>query len=285
MRIAITGASGRVGGRLSQILATQGHEVLGIVHKDLDITAFEGVTERLLADAPDVVVHCAALTDVDRCAREPEEGLRVNTFGTQNVTLACQQCGAALCYLSTNEVFDGKQDRPYLEYDAPGPINPYGYSKWAAEQIVRDLLPRHYIVRTSWLFAHNGSNFLQRIVGLAREGRPISVVTDEIASPTYTEDLASALAALIMTGRFGTYHLVNEGSASRYDFGRYILDCYGMPDYPIHPITRAQFPRPSHPPTYSALRNFMAAQIGIRLRPWQEAVSAFAARELEATRD
>jgi dTDP-4-dehydrorhamnose reductase len=146
--------------------------------------------------------------------------------------------------------------------------------------MVRDLVRRHFVVRISWLFAHTGKNFLQKMVSLAAENRPLSVVTDEVACPTYAEDLVPALARLVQTGRYGIYHLVNEGSASRYDFARHILHCYGFKDYPITPIISAQYPRPSRPPTYSALTNFIAAQMGIQLRPWREAVAAFVEREL-----
>jgi dTDP-4-dehydrorhamnose reductase len=165
----------------------------------------------------------------------------------------------------------------------PHPVNPYGYSKWVGEQMVRDLLPKHYIVRTSWIFAHGGTNFLQKIVGLAAKGQPLSVVTNEVGSPTYVEDFVNTLPLLLETGRYGIYHLVNEGYTSRYHFARYILDCYGYADLPLIPVIGAQMPRPSRPPVYSALSNAIAAHLGLRLRPWREAVTAFAERERALT--
>jgi dTDP-4-dehydrorhamnose reductase len=277
MRILITGAGGGVG----QALMARAPEAHGVSHSQLDVTDGQAVAQYIGAMAPQVVIHCAALTNVDRCAQEPFEALRVNAFGTQNVALACQRVGAALCYLSTNEVFDGERGAPYGEYDPPRPANPYGYSKYVGEQIVRQLVPKHYIVRTSWIFAHNGRNFLQRIVSLAREGKPLSVVTDEVACPTYAEDLAEGVLGLISTERYGTYHLTNQGAISRYAFARAILDAYGMADYPIAPIVKAQFNRPSRPPTYSALQNTFAALIGITLRDWRAALDAFIARETQ----
>ncbi|PJF37131.1 MAG: dTDP-4-dehydrorhamnose reductase [Candidatus Thermofonsia Clade 1 bacterium] len=275
MRILITGAGGGVG----QALLARLPEAHGAAHSQLDVTDAKAVM-RLIGDrAPQLVIHCAALTNVDRCAQAPQEALQVNAFGTQNVALACQRVGAALCYISTNEVFDGERGAPYGEYDPMQPANPYGYSKYVGEQIVRQLVPRHYIVRTSWVFAHNGRNFLQRIVGLAREGKPLSVVTDEVACPTYAEDLAEGIVALVQTERFGTYHLTNQGALSRYAFARAILDAHGMAEYPIAPIAKAQFNRPSRPPTYSALQNTFAALIGITLRHWRDALDAFIARE------
>ncbi|MHB8628293.1 MAG: dTDP-4-dehydrorhamnose reductase [Aggregatilineales bacterium] len=279
MQIVVTGAGGLLGRRVMAELATRGHTTLGLTHAAFDITDFEAV-RRVVGEAkPDLIIHCAAMTHVDQCAEQPDEAVRVNGFGTQNIALACQQHGAALAYLSSNEVFDGERAFPYLEYDATHPVNPYGYSKWVGEQAVRDLLPRHYVIRTSWLFAHGGDNFLHRLVKAAARGEPLSVVTNEVAAPTYAEDLAEALARVVETGRYGIYHLVNAGSASRFQFARHLLDCAGYADVPITPIIGAQRPRPSRPPTYCVLRNFAAAQLGITLRPWQEAVSAFFARE------
>ena len=279
MRIVVTGAGGLLGRRVMAELTARGHTSIGVTHAALDITDF-GAVRRVIGDAkPDLVVHCAAMTHVDRCAEQPDEALRINGYGTQNIALACHQYGAALAYLSSNEVFDGERAIPYLEYDATHPVNPYGYSKWVGEQAVRDLLPRHYIIRTSWLFAHGGDNFLHRLVKAAARGESLSVVTNEVAVPTYADDLAEAIGQLVETERYGVYHLVNAGSASRYQFARHLLDCAGYADLPITPIISAQRPRPSRPPTYCVLRNFAAAQLGITLRPWQAAVSAFFDRE------
>jgi len=282
-KILITGADGNVGKRLKQGLATRGYDVHGVDIDVLDIVQYEPTIHYIASLQPELVVHCAAMTNVDRCAEQPDTALLINGIGTQNVALACQKIGAALCYISTNEVFDGQRGTPYLEYDMPHPINPYGYSKWVGEQTIRDLLPQHFIVRTSWVFAHGGINFLQKIMQLASQGKPLSVVVNEIGCPTYAEDFAEALIALLETGRYGIYHLVNEGYTSRYDFARHILDIYGYQDVAIQRVISAQFPRPSRPPTYGALRNVMAAQMGIALRPWREAVTAFVERERSLT--
>ena len=275
MQILVIGAGGLVGKPLYAALAQRGHDALGVTHAALDITDFEAVNQMISRTMPDLVIHCAGMTHVDRCAERPDEALLVNGMGTQNIAVACQRVDAALAYLSTNEVFDGERALPYLEYDAPRPLNPYGYSKWVGEQTVRDLVKRHYIVRTSWLFAHGGSNFLQRILTLAEQGAALRVVTNEVATPTYTDDLIEALIRLIETERYGIYHLVNAGSASRYQFARHVLDCAGYVDTPITPILSTQMPRASKPPTYSVLRNFAAQQLDITLRPWQEAVTAY----------
>jgi dTDP-4-dehydrorhamnose reductase len=278
MRVLITGARGRLGGRLAALMAAD-HEVIGVDIEDFDLTDHATTLDAVRAAAPQLVVHCAAMTDVDGCARDPEQALRVNGYGAQNVALACLDVGATMLYISTNEVFDGTGEAPYLEYDAPNPINPYGYSKWVGEQVVCNTLSRFYIVRTSWLFAHGGRNFIHAILGRAHAGQPLRVVTDEIGAPTYNDDLAPIIAQLAVTGRYGVYHLVNEGSTSRYDFARRILDVGGYADTHIEPITSAEYKRPSRPPAYGTLRNFAAAQMGIRLRRWEDALDAFLARE------
>ena len=282
MKILVTGAHGLLGRRLLVAIAERGHMPFGVGRSALDINDFDKV-KRVIGEAqPELVIHCAALTQVDRCAEQPDEALRVNGIGTQQIALACQKFGLPLAYISTNEVFDGEQVAGYLEYDQPRPINPYGYSKWVGEQVVRDLLPRHYIIRTSWGFAHGGDNFLHRVIKAAAHGDPVSVVTNEIATPTYADDLAAAIGRLVETERFGIYHLVNDGRASRFQFARYLLDCAGYRHISITPIISAQRPRPSRPPVYGVLRNFAAAQVGITLRPWQAAVTQFFEREQAA---
>ncbi len=279
MRILITGSRGRLGSRLMQDLAAAGHHMVGVDRDSLDITDFQATQHFIQATQPQQVIHAAAWTDVDACAHQPEEALRVNAYGAQNVAAAAYAVGAAVLYVSSNEVFDGRLGRAYTEYDRPNPPNPYGYSKWVGEQAVTAVNPRHYIVRTSWLFAHGGRNFIHVILDAARAGRTLRVVTDEVAHPTYNDDLATAIVQLVEIGRFGTYHFVNAGAVSRYDFARYALDAAGLHDTPITRITRHQWPRPSTPPLYTRLNNLAGASVGITLRPWQQAVDAFLTQE------
>lgn len=277
MHIMITGVKGRLGGRLAALLAPH-HTILGVDLPELDLADPASVST-LVEQAPETIIHCAAWTDVDGCARDPGRALRVNAYGTKHVALACQRLGAALLFVSTNEVFDGQSRVPYREYDAANPINPYGYSKWVAEQIVRELVPQHYIVRTSWLIAHGGHNFVHAILNRTQQGQVLRVVINEIAAPTYNDDLAEAIVRLLASGHYGTYHLVNAGYVSRWGLARFILDHAGYTGVPIEPIVLAQYPRPSRPPEFSALENSAAALLGITLRPWQEAMLDFLAKE------
>jgi dTDP-4-dehydrorhamnose reductase len=273
MRVFITGYKGQLGQALGVALA--GHTVVGCDLPELDITDREAIGTAIAGFAPDVVIHAAAWTDVNGCALDPEKAYRVNALGTQNVALASAARGAAMVYVSTNEVFDGTATEPYREWDPPHPVNSYGRSKAAGEWYVRHLLTRFYIARTAWLYAPGGRNFPHRIIQLADERGALRVVTDEVGNPTYAPDLANALAALIRTDAYGVYHLANAGYCSRYDFACEILRIGRRGHVPVEPITLGEWQRPSTPPRFAPLANTAAAALGIELRPWQEALEEF----------
>jgi dTDP-4-dehydrorhamnose reductase len=273
VRIFITGHKGQLGRTLYAALAE--HTLTGCDLPELDITDREAIGAAIGGFAPDVVIHAAAWTDVDGCARDPERAYHANALGTQNVALACAACGAAMVYVSTNEVFDGEATEPYREWDPPHPINPYARSKAAGEWFVRHLLTRFYIARTAWLYAPGGRNFPHRIIQLADEREVLRVVADEVGNPTYAPDLAAAIAALIRTGAYGVYHLTNAGYCSRYDFAREILRISGREHVPVEPITLDEFQRASTPPRFAPLANTAAAALGIEPRSWQDALEEF----------
>jgi dTDP-4-dehydrorhamnose reductase len=274
MRIAITGSKGQLGRVLERRLGRD-HELLLIDLPEADITDPASIIPLIVEFRPRVVLHSAALTDVDRCARAPDLAFRVNAWGTQNVALACQEAGAVMLHVSTNEVFDGAATEPYREWDPLNPINPYARSKAAAERIVQALLTRFYIVRPSWLYGPGGSNFVTKIIHNANEYEVLRVVADEVACPTYAPDLADGIARLIETEHYGIYHLVNEGHCSRYDFAARILALAGLGHKPIARIALAEYPRDSTVPPFTPLRNTCAAALGITLRPWEEALAAY----------
>jgi dTDP-4-dehydrorhamnose reductase len=272
MRIAITGASGQLGQALQTTLAAE-HELIPLGHADIEL-GHPDCVERLAATGADLVIHPAAYTDVDGCARDPERAYRVNGLGAQYVALACRRLGAALLYVSTNEVFDGAATAPYFEYDRPAPINAYARSKWAGEQAVREALDRFYIVRVAWLFG-GARNFVRTVLRLANERDSITMVADEVGSPTYALDAAAAIARLVQLPFYGTYHLVNEGVCSRYEFAAEVLRLSGRDRVELRPIGLADFKRDSVVPPYTPLRNVAAAALGIRLRPWQAALADY----------
>jgi dTDP-4-dehydrorhamnose reductase len=224
---------------------------------------------------PDVVIHCAAYTDVDGCVSNPELAYKVNSLGTQNVALACHRTGVAMVHLSSNEVFAGDKPDGYEEWMIPDPQNIYGRTKAAGEYHVRSILQRFYIVRTAWLYAPGGRNFIHAILRQAQQGSRLRVVTDEIGNPTNAKDLADAIVKLIYTDQFGTYHLVNEGACSRFEFAQQVLQLGSTRNAEIVPILNNDYKRASTPPPYGALKNICGSSIGIKLRPWRIALAEY----------
>jgi len=277
MRIMITGHKGQLGTALQKALADE--ELLGLDLPEHDITDPTSIRDTMVRFRPDVVIHAAAMTDVDGCERNPDLAFRVNTLGTQNIALACGQGGAAMVHISTNDVFDGKLGRPYYEWDTPSPQSVYARSKAAAEFYVRTLLHCFYIVRTAWLYARGGSNFVTKIIAAADRLGALRVVTDEVNAPTYAPDLARAIAQLIHTEHYGILHFTNSGTCSRYDWAGKILELSGRGHVPVEPITTDQWQRAASPPLYAPLVNFSGAALGITLRPWEEALEEYFAVE------
>jgi dTDP-4-dehydrorhamnose reductase len=272
-RIVMTGHKGQLGQALQETLSAA--QVFGIDLPEHDITAGPAIVETIAALQPDVVIHAAAMTNVDGCQQDPELAYRVNAWGTQNVALACGRCGAAMVHVSTNDVFDGKLGRPYYEWDTPTPQSVYAQSKAAAEFYVQTLLTRFYIVRTAWLYARGGSNFVTKIIAAADKHGALRVVTDEVSAPTYAPDLAGAIGQLLQTEHYGIYHFSNSGACSRYDWAVKILEMASRGHVPVEPITHDQWQRAAPPPLYAPIVNFAGAALGIRLRSWQEGLEAY----------
>jgi dTDP-4-dehydrorhamnose reductase len=273
MRIVITGHKGQLGAALLEALASK--DLFGVDLPDHDITNPMAIMETIAAFRPDVVIHTAAMTNVDGCEQDPDLAFRINAFGTQNIALACERCGATMVHVSTNDVFDGKLGRPYYEGDSPSPQSVYARSKAAAELNVRTLMNHYYIVRTAWLYARGGNNFPAKIVAAADRLGALKVVTDEVSAPTYAPDLARAIAQLIHTGHYGIYHFTNSGICSRYDWACKILELAGRGRVPVEPITTDQWRRSAPPPLYAPIVNLAGAALGITLRPWEEGLAEF----------
>ena len=273
MRILITGGKGQLGRALQTALTE--HELTIVDLPEVDITDKIALKKCFNEASAEIVVHAAAFTDVEAAAKNPSLAFRINGLGTQNVASCCREFGIELVHLSTNEVFSGEQRDGYEEWMTLDPINPYGHSKAAAEFIVRENVPRFFIVRTAWLYAAGGRNFIHAILNKARSTGKIQVVADEIGNPTYAADLATALKQLIGTGQYGTYHFVNDGSCSRWEFANEILRLAGLEEVRNIPILSRDYRRASTPPLFGSLRNITGASIGIQLRPWQEALTEY----------
>ena len=291
MRVAVTGAGGRLGRAVLTALEEApfsgpfGPIAWSRAIFDLDAPGtIGGLLDR---DRPEVVVHCAAWTDVDGCARDPELALRRNATAVSELAISCNSRGASLVLVSTNEVFDGRRtDRAgYVEGDATGPINPYGESKLAGEEAARAVFhdgsgPSLWITRTSWLYGPPGADFPHKILAAAARlpaGAPLRVVADEFGSPTYTEDLADAIVALVRGGApGGTYNLVNAGYSSRAEWAERVLEIRRVA-VPVEPISQREFQRASSPPLWGVLDSSSAAAQGVALRPWQDALDDYLA--------
>ena len=276
MKILITGAQGQLGAELLNLLEEK-HEVLGFSRRDLDVTDVAETEEIICRNSPDIVIHCAALTDVDGCELDPEQAYSVNAFGTQNVAIACKKCGATVVFVSTDYVFDGAKGEPYIEFDRVNPINTYGASKLAAEEFIMTFCDKYYIVRTAWIFGKfSKRNFVKTVLDLVGDKREIKVVCDQVGSPTNTYDLSLGIEALIQSERYGLYHVTNEGEVSWYQFTKLILDHKEISDVRVIPITSDELDRPAHRPSYSVLRNFCLEKARIfEMRNFEEALKEY----------
>ena len=286
MRIVVTGANGQLGVELVRALAPQG-EVVGTDIDDLDVRE-ASCAERVATLRPDWVVHAAAATDVDGCERDAEWAFAVNGEGTRRIAEGCRRANAGLVYVSTDYVFDGQKDRPYLEADPPGPLNVYGRSKLAGEEATRALAGRWTIVRTAWLYGVYGKNFVKTILDRARAGQPLRVVDDQVGSPTYAADLAEGIALLLAGGHTGVFHLTNSGACSWFAFAREIVRLAGFDPGTVTPMTSADLNRPARRPRFAVLENNAWRTKGLApLRAWQDALASMlsALRGVEQSQD
>jgi dTDP-4-dehydrorhamnose reductase len=255
------------------------HEVRATGTEDMDVRDRSAVSSVVAGFHPELIIHLAALTDVDRCEREQDEAFHINTIGTQNVALSCLQLAIPLVYVSTISVFDGTKPGPYIEFDTPNPRSCHSKSKYQGERIIQSLLQRYYIVRAGWLFGggDKDSKFVAKILKLARDRSELKVVDDKLGSPTYTIDFAHGIKALIATGQYGVYHMVNTGRpASRYEVAQAILEYAGVTDCVLKAVSSAEFPLPAPRPRMEAGRNLAAELIGLPpMRPWREALKEY----------
>ncbi len=272
-RVLITGAGGQLGQEVVKVFTQDSsYRVIPKNHRDLDITDKEKVGLVLKKENPNLIIHCAAWTNVDDAAENPTGAMRVNGDGTKNVCTTAKKIGAKLVYISTNEVFNGKKSSPYTEGDNPNPINSYGQSKLTGEKYCQEILAdKCTIVRSSWLYGSaSRNNFPNKVLKKAKGEGFLRVVKDEISIPTYTPDLAEGIKKMIDKNVSGIFHLVNEGAASRFDWAREILKVKKI-KVPVTPVKLVDYQRASSPPGYSVLANTRAKNMEIVLRDWQAA--------------
>jgi dTDP-4-dehydrorhamnose reductase len=278
MRILVTGAAGMLGRDVVQAARAAEHEAVALARADLDVTDAEAVERAVVDHRPDVVLNCAAWTDVDGAEEREADALAVNGAGAGNVARAATAAGASIVHVSTDSVFDGRKNAPYVESDPTDPLSAYGRTKLAGEREVAASGTRHAIVRSSWLFGAGGENFVATMLALGAERDEVSVVTDQIGCPTWTGHLAPVLVALAAGGADGVFHVAGAGAASWNGLAVEAFQLAGV-DCRVAPATTDDFPRPAPRPAYSVLGTERGD--APRLPPWQEGLAAYLAERAE----
>ena len=272
-KILVTGANGMLGQDLCPILQDNGYDVVETDVKTLDITNSENIDKIFSEEKPDIVIHCAAYTNVDKAEEDIDTARLINSKGTENIAKACKKYDATMVYISTDYVFGGDGNTPYKPMDKTNPLGVYGLTKWEGEEAVRNNLEKYYICRTSWLYGHHGKNFVETMISLANKPE-LKVVDDQIGCPTWTVDLSGAIVKIINEKPYGTYHTCGGGSTSWYGFAKEIFEGVNI-KVNLMPCTTEEFPRPAKRPAYSVMEND-----GL-LRDWKKALKDYIALRVE----
>jgi len=275
-RIVIVGTGGQLGWELSRLLIQDnGQQVVAFGRAELDVTDRFAVERSVEKSRPEVVINCAAFTDVDGCEAERERAFLVNATGAHNVARAARKVGAKLVHISTDYVFAGNQSTPHVETDPTAPINVYGASKLEGEQRVQEACPEHFIVRTAWLYGLHGKNFVKTMVRLGRKGEPINVVNDQHGTPTWTRNLARQIKKLFPTAPYGIYHASSQGHCTWYEFTLEIFKQLGIKAQ-VNPVLGAHYVQPAGRPQNGVMDNARLRSLGLDVMPpWQEGLKQF----------
>lgn len=274
MKVLVTGANGQLGYDMVKRLNKEAFHYLGIDKDTVDITNENEVKRVIRSYRPDVIVHCAAYTAVDKAEDERDVCYAVNVLGTRYIAEVCKEIDATMVYISTDYVFDGEGDKPFEVIDKPNPINYYGMTKYKGELEVQRIVEKYFIVRISWVFGFNGNNFAKTMLRLAKERNEISVVADQVGSPTYTYDIARLLIDMIQTDKYGIYHATNKGYCSWYEFACEIYKQAGI-EIKVNPINTEDYPTKAKRPQNSKLKNNVNIEDFYELQSWNVGLSQF----------
>lgn len=279
MRVLVTGAKGQLGTDVMEQLNANNIEAVGIDREELDIVdkkACEEFFEKANAEKRiDAVIHCAAYTAVDKAEDEQELSYNINALGTENIALACKKFDMKLMYISTDYVFNGQGERPWEPDDEREPLNVYGKTKYEGELFVEKLSDKYFIVRIAWVFGIAGHNFIKTMLKLAKERDSLTVVDDQIGSPTYTADLSKLLVSMIQTDKYGRYHATNEGYCSWYEFAKEIFKVAGV-EIDVNPVDSSAYPAKAKRPANSRMEKSKLDEMGFkRLPSWQDATRRY----------
>ncbi|HQT98207.1 MAG TPA: dTDP-4-dehydrorhamnose reductase [Thermodesulfobacteriota bacterium] len=275
MRLLITGGRGLLGKEIAAAFCDRA-EVRSTDLEELDVTNPAACRREVDGFRPDMVIHCAAWTAVDRAESEPERTRLLNVEGTRNVARACRERGALMVTFGTDYIFDGTSSRPYREEDAANPLSVYGKTKWAAELALREEGGDHLLVRTQWMFGPAGRNFIRTILEKARRGETLRVASDQVGCPTFSRDLAAAVRNLLGAGARGTVHFSSVGETTWFGLARHVLERCGLPAALLSPAQTRDLPYPAPRPAYGVLsKEKYRAITGVSPRPWEEAVGEY----------
>jgi dTDP-4-dehydrorhamnose reductase len=275
MKLLVTGAAGKLGRDVMLAAGNAGHDVVGYGRAELDVTNPAALAKKFDLERPDVVINCAAWTDVDGAESAEEAAFAVNGTGAGNVAAAAAEVGASVVYVSSDYIFDGAKGAPYVESDQPAPLSAYARTKLAGEEATVAANKRHFVVRSAWLFGIGGSNFVETMLRLAGSGNEVLVVRDQVGSPTYTWHLAYGIVRLIEGIEFGIHHMAAAGQCSWYDFAREIFE-QAKVECNVLSITTEEFGRPAPRPPFSALTS--QREHAIRLPSWQDGLAGYLAQ-------
>ncbi len=275
MKLLVTGAAGMLGRDVMLAAGNAGHDVVGFGRAELDVTDAGALARKFDLERPDVVINCAAWTDVDGAEAEEEAAFAVNGTGAGNVAAAAAEVGASVVYVSSDYLFDGAKGAPYVESDQPAPLSAYGRAKLAGEEATIAANKRHFVVRSAWLFGIGGPNFVETMLRLAGSGNEVLVVRDQVGSPTYTWHLAYGIVRLIEGIEFGIHHMAAAGQCSWYEFAREIFE-QAKVECKVLSITTEEFGRPAPRPPFSALTS--QREHAIRLPSWQDGLAGYLAQ-------
>ena len=275
MRVLVTGVKGQLGHDVMNELAKRGYEGIGVDVEEMDITDASAVEHVMREAHADKVVHCAAWTAVDAAEDQAELCRRVNAQGTENIARMCRELDLPMIYLSTDYVFDGEGTRPWEPDDERHPLNVYGQTKYEGELAVEKYLEKYYIVRIAWVFGVNGKNFIKTMLKLSENHDTLTVVDDQVGSPTYTYDLARLLVDMLETEKYGRYHATNEGLCSWYEFAKEIFRQAGK-QVIVLPVSSEEYPAKAKRPHNSRMNKDKLEEMGFeRLPSWQDALSRY----------
>lgn len=287
MKVLITGAKGQLGKQITNILRNgqseigklpkeyENVEIIGVDVDVLDITDINAVRSYLTDVKPEIIINCAAYTNVDACESNEDLAFKINALGPRNLAIISNEVNAKVVHVSTDYVFSGEGTVPFKEYDETIPVSVYGKTKLAGEKFVREIADKYYIIRTAWLYGYEGSNFVYTIIKAGKEKGYLTVVDDQRGNPTNAEDLAHHMLKVAVTEEYGTYHCTGTGECSWYDFASKIIEFSNI-DCKVDPVTSNDYVRAAKRPSYSSLDNMMLrVTVGDKMRNWEDALKVF----------